>query len=189
MVHNHFGRRNSYISRLIRRKARSICRHPGFSISDVEDIAHDLWVHLLKRQNRFDPSRGIKFETFANRIIEHHVCSMLRARKAQKRDPLREEFSLYDEVPGFEDEVCLRYATIADRSAPVPHRNDLAHDVQLLIERLGDMDSAVAMGLLGGLSVRRFARQLGISRRQVNRAIERIRELAELLDIDGYMGD
>lgn len=188
MIEVYAGRKDAYISKLIRRKAKCICRHPGYTRSDIEDIEHDLWVHLLERQPHFAPSRA-SFETFADRVIENKVRSILRHRSAQKRDARREDFSINEVVEGSDGEHTSRHETLASCSYPPPDCNDRAEDVKTLLAQLDDVHRAVATAQLDGLSKRQIGSVLGLSRRRLNRAFEHIGEVARGLDLHEYLGD
>ncbi|RMF23507.1 MAG: hypothetical protein D6760_05195, partial [Deltaproteobacteria bacterium] len=86
---------NQYAARLIRFKARQLCRRPGFTPSDRADIEQEFRVDLLERLPRFDAGKA-QLNTFIARVIERKAASIVRHRTAEKRAPEREECSLND---------------------------------------------------------------------------------------------
>jgi len=79
------------------KKYAGLVKHIAFRLGgslpahiEVEDLVHDGVVGLMDALNRFDPSRGIKFETFAATRIRGAILDSLRAtdwasRGARKR--------------------------------------------------------------------------------------------------------
>jgi len=86
-----------YVANLIRRKARQLVGHYGFTKSDREDIEQDLTVDLLRRMPNYDASRS-GFRTFATRVVEHAVARMIEYRTATVRDCRLEVRSLQETI-------------------------------------------------------------------------------------------
>ena len=57
----------------------------------------------------------------------------------------------------------------------MPHGNDLAEDVRTMLAQLDDIHRAVATACLEQLSKRRIKQALGLSRRRLDRVLDRIR--------------
>jgi RNA polymerase sigma-70 factor (ECF subfamily) len=75
----------AYVQSLIQFKARQICKKPGFSRSDQEDLAQELILRLLEKVPQYDPGRCASLDTFANRVVESSVKMILRDRRRLKR--------------------------------------------------------------------------------------------------------
>ena len=75
-------------TRLIRRKARQIAARDNFTPSDKDDIAQDLWLHLIERIDKFDAEKGTIF-AFIVTVVERKAASILRHQAAAKRDVCR----------------------------------------------------------------------------------------------------
>lgn len=188
MTHDHVYPKNSYISRLIRRKAKLLCRRASFSPSDYRDIQQELEFHLHRQQGKFDP-RVASFETFADRVITNKACSLIRHSRAQKRCVERESFSLHEDVDGLvDDEKLPRSETIADTTSPAPDRHDLFHDADTMTQKLDEEARNVFELRRRGHSQFRISQQLRISRRRVADAIERIQQEAVELGLHEYIG-
>ena len=71
----------------------------GFS-SDVEDIAQDVLVKIFRSLDRFDPTRGVQFTTWAYAVVRNH-CLDVRKKKSCVRLSLssREDDEGQIEVP------------------------------------------------------------------------------------------
>ena len=89
------SRNLDYAAKLIGRKARYLARKVEFADVDRDDIAHDLLKEVLERWPSFDPARA-KATTFIARIVEHGIVSMIRGKRAAKRD-VRKTVGLADE--------------------------------------------------------------------------------------------
>jgi RNA polymerase sigma factor (sigma-70 family) len=188
MVNDHVGRTDDYIANLISRKARSIIRHPGFTVSDLEDIKQELWLRLLERQKQFDPSRS-SFPTFANRVITNRAKDILRDRRAQRRDPVRETWSINDMIEDGDGTATSRHETLPGDDLCLPEHGDLAHDIAVLRSKLDEDDQPVLDAYVVEESKRRVGKQLDISRRQVDNAISRMLDIAAELDLLDYLAD
>lgn len=186
MVDSHVHRKSAYISRLIQRKAESLCRRASFSISDLEDLEQELWAHLLEKETKYDPSLS-KFETFANRVITNKVCSIIRHRKALKRNIEREAYSLHELIEGAEDgELLPRSEATPDVRSPNPERHDVIQDVDTMLEGVDAEARRVADLLRQGVAPSRIALVMKLSRRRVAAAMTRIREEALACDLREY---
>ncbi len=186
MVQEQFRRKDAYVSNLIRRKARAICRESRSLGFDVEDIEQDLWTHLVEHEARFDSGRAC-FETFADRVIENKVKSILRHLGAQKRDARREEFSLDDVVQGFDVEPGARHETIPSRTSMTPDCQDVTEDLKTLLSQLHATERAIVKALHQGTPKRCIRQQLGMSRRQFDRRLTHIRDAARSLGLSDYL--
>ena len=90
---------NDYARTLIRVKAKQLVRRPGFSRSDQEDVEQDLFLHLLRQVQHFDPTRG-SLNTFVARVVNSAAAMLVRERGRNKRSPGGGD---RDSVPGNED--------------------------------------------------------------------------------------
>jgi DNA-directed RNA polymerase specialized sigma24 family protein len=171
---------NDYVQQLIRVKARYLARQPGFSRSDEEDLRQEITKRLLERAHRFDARRA-SLNTFVDRVVASLVVSILREHRRQKRaagnttvsidthamraadgrTPLRDHLEAADvqrRLVGSpadydpEREAAVRIALCA-----------LPPELRSICERLMDVPAATA------------ARQLGLTRHQVLKAISAIR--------------
>ena len=179
----------AYAKSLIKFKARQLSQKPGFSRSDQEDVAQDLTAYLLARAHLFDPNRA-SVNTFANRVIKSAIAMMLRDRRRQKRaagfaaQSLEQTYVRQDQgIASLRD--VLRPSDLGRRTgtgdeehraktvlAVIEAVRSLPPDLQDLCRRLIDGTAASA------------ARELGISRRQVRNAIERLRRHFEAAGLE-----
>lgn len=182
-----FSNASSYAARLIRFKARQLCRRPGFTPSDREDIEQALRADLLERLPRFDASKA-GLNTFIARVIERKTISIVRHRFAEKRSPEREECSLNDEVRDGDGRLVDRHQTTPEAASVWQRLHDLTRDVSDLRERLeSDLHRRVMDALGRGGTINSVANELGIPRRAVERCMAELREVFEDAGLREYL--
>ena len=69
----------------IRVAARGLAGRHGYSLSDFEDIALDLALHVIERMGEYDPGRGA-WSTFLKRMLRNKISHLIEYRTFQKRD-------------------------------------------------------------------------------------------------------
>jgi RNA polymerase sigma factor (sigma-70 family) len=69
----------------ISRVARRMIGHAGIKYEDREDLEQEFVADLLQRLSHFDPKRGNQ-EAFETTLIKRRAASILRHRRAAKRD-------------------------------------------------------------------------------------------------------
>lgn len=166
MVKDHFQRPDGYIHQLINYKARTLCRMWIFRQSDYDDIVQDLWLHLLEREVQFDASRAC-FETFANRVITNKVRSIIRHRKAAKRNPEREKASLNAPVVPGNPSSPMLCNTVADPRSPSLQDIDHKLEQEALIKRMPEEYREPMSHLLDGMHKCEVRDRFKISRRKL----------------------
>jgi len=176
---------NEYAARLVRYKARQLCRKPGFSRSDRDDLEQSLLLDLLKRLPDFDPRRA-QLNTFIDRIVNRKVASILRHHKAEKRSRDREECSLNEPVLDVDARVVDRHQTTPEATKDSFRWRDMHQDIALVLQRLPEVVQLIALGLAHG-SVASIAREHGMSRGTVNKHIESLRRACEDADLRDYL--
>jgi RNA polymerase sigma-70 factor (ECF subfamily) len=182
---------NPRIASLIRYKALTLSRSPGFSRSDRSDIEQDLQLLLLRKAKHFDPNRASQI-TFASRIIENKAKSMQRTVRRKKRD-FRRSVSLDAEIYNGKarpttlaqvvDEATGRRHT-GERQKSQAELHQLKLDVSAANESLSPLQRDLA-ALLCYVSQFAAAGVLGISRREAARQCNALRDHYEALGFSG----
>lgn len=180
-----------YVTTLIEVKARQLIRRPGFRRSELRDLEQELVAAVLRQAHHYDPARG-SVNTFIDRVVETAAVAIIRRRMRLKRGTGRQPASL--DVAFGDDETSLGdQATDEDR---LRHRGggndedvDLRIDVEEALTALGPVDRAVCRRLMLGESVSAAARGQGISRRQVRKAVETIRQALEDAGLKEFFGE
>ena len=163
-----------YAVRVIEHKARELGAGTSCARADEEDLEQELYVHLCERISQFNPTIAC-LATFVARIVDHKAASIVRHRRAQKRDPAREQFSLD-----------------ARDASPNGHqigngesytRKDLASHLRAILDELPEPDRSVAFELGTG-TLASAARKFGLSRAQARTIKARIRQRLEHRGLD-----
>ena len=167
------ARLSAYARSLIQLKARQLCQHPGFGFSDQPDLEQDLTLALLRKLHLYDPRRGASEDTFAARVIDSAAKMILRASLRAKRAPGRRGRSLDAGGGNVVSEVD------GDRrrgdSPSQLSELELQEAMASALAELTPIQAEVARRL-GERPVAAVARELGVSRRQVNGVVAALRE-------------
>lgn len=143
-------------------------------VRDEEDVALSVFRSLCEGAGRGELSPGDRDELWRllATITVRKVASQLRAEGRQKRGggEVRGESALEAAGPGFD--------AFAGTEPTADFLHELADEHQRLLESLGDESlRRIAVFKLEGWTGSEIARELGITRRSVERKLERIREL------------
>ena len=178
----HSALSTEYVQTLLRIKARQLARRPEFRRTDPADIEHDLIVHVLKQAGNYDPARSAP-NTFITRVVETAAAMLVRDRGRMKRRARCPVISLE------RTNICRdqRQMTLGDvvgendlrrrcggRCAPGRDASDLRTDIAVAIESLPSELQRVALCLTNSGETA-AAKELGVSRRQVRKAIGLLR--------------
>jgi DNA-directed RNA polymerase specialized sigma24 family protein len=188
-----------YAKTLIRIKARQLCRRPEFEESEQDDVRQDLWLQLAAKARQFDPRRA-SLTTFTDRVICSRVSILLRSRRRQCRAPWSRTLSLERtllEVDGTATPISQTVSNDAlyhRAGRPFVGSTARQEDAEAFAVAFSKMPAGlrrVCRSLLHG-TVSSTARDLATSRRQVRKAVDRIRSYFEQVgfvteDLSGQM--
>lgn len=183
-----FYRNDPALQSYLQKQADAICRHPGFSKSDFEEQLQILVCHLFEKRQKYDPGRSSLW-TFAVKVTDNKVRSILRSRKAQKRDPKREECSVNDVILGIHGDATSVHETIPSPDADHVRQVELAADLALFMSRLDPLDKAVLLWRNRGMTHEELCEQLDLTDRELKAALKRIDHLATKMKLDDYFAD
>lgn len=176
-----------YSSKLIHRKAHFLARKLEFSDVDRTDIEHDLLIDVLKRFPAFNPDRA-KATTFIARIVEHGIASLIRTRRAAKRDA-RKSVGLPDEcdlTPDEVDDIKARRRRGIPAHDPV-RQSDLRNDLETAIAGLSPELQVLCALLFIETPISEIARLTGRPRTSVHTDIHKIRKHFEDAGLRDYL--
>ncbi len=177
----------AYAKRLIRYKARQLTSQRGFLPQEEEDLRSELTVHLLAELHRYDETRA-SANTFFNRVIETAAGMIARQRRRLKRGGGRQPVSL-DRAASTGDEGPVSLTSqltpldAGRRLGLVPAAPIPTATVQTAIASLSPEDQVVCRALMTG-TPSSVARELGVSRRRIRNAIERVRRHFEAAGLE-----
>lgn len=176
-----------YSSKLIHRKARFLARKLEFADVDRSDIEHDLLIDVLKRFPAFDPDRA-KATTFIARIVEHGIASLIRTRRAAKRDA-RKSVGLPDECdlsPDELDDIKARRRRGIPVNDPL-RQSELRLDLEPVVAGLPPELQMLCALLFVEVPISEIARLTGRPRTSVHTDIHKIRKHFEDAGLRDYL--
>lgn len=186
MAHRHAVVFDPFTSALIRIKARQLCRRSDFSRSDGEDLRQEMLTHLWNKSHLFDPSRG-NIEAFVTVVINSWIAMELRSRGRLKRrldcsvmsldTTLIEQDGDAISLASVISSADLRRRTLASPLDPIEQidlKDAIDHALSQLTSEERDLLFYVARNSVTGA-----ARQQGVSRRQIDNSLKRMRSRFE----------
>ena len=160
------------------------CARPYFLAGgDSEDLIQEGMLGLLSAVRTFDPSRNVKFSTYAENCIKRRVISAVRAASANKHSPLNNYISL--ESPQLDESNTYNAYFLRDPEDFVIARERAGEVEKLLFGALSRFESRVLELYLEGMSYNEMASQTGKTNKSVDNAVQRIRrKLAQILEFE-----
>ncbi len=148
-------------SKLIRCKARTLSRRPGFVAADEDDLAQELCMHLW-RQNKVKFRAGGPWWAFANSVLRHKSEDLRRLQCAKRRWPGRAVGSLEHA-----NEVASDKRIDAGDGLAAAQQCELMSTVEEVMARLPLKTQFVGALMLEEWPALAIARRLEMSRREV----------------------
>lgn len=173
-----------FAAKLIRIKAKQVCRRVGFRTFDRQELEQELRLRLWKQFDKFDPEKA-HWNVFATTVIERHVATILERERRIKRRKGARLLSLTDLVEDFDGELTELANTIGpeDREGltgryvdTAENQTDLKVDVADVVCDLPD-DLRELCELLKTYNIQEAAERLGLPRTTVSARVKRLREI------------
>ncbi|MBL8816523.1 MAG: hypothetical protein JNL58_10875 [Planctomyces sp.] len=170
---------SKYARAAVRSKACRLSCCPGFKRQEQPDLEQELWVALFAQIAKFDPQRA-SIDTFVECVLSTKVFMLIRERRREKRQPVQHARrpGQNTEPPGdafaaemTEDGDQRRYTE--SHEARLRHSED-CQAIQFVMNQLPSELQAICRSLMV-LPAAAASRKLGISRRQLRRAVEDVR--------------
>lgn len=180
--------------RLIRERVKRLIGRHGFTASDRDDLEQDMTLHLLECLRRQQQSIEAP-EGFFRKVIADHAVTLIRRRKAEKRDHRRLS-SLHDKVLDEDGEYVERARIIPEdhlqsRLGTAPRDRleevELTHDVAAVLAKLPP-ELRDLCERLKHHSITEVARQLGVPRTTLHDTIGRLRRHLGEAGLRDYLG-
>lgn len=184
---------DAFVSRLIRRKSRQLVGRAGFTPSDRPDIEQELARKLLAQTALFDAQQG-HWYVFVTTVVERHAASILRNKRAEKRDH-RRETSLNTVVDRDDHGPVLLGDLIGQREYDARRgrftrdegeQTELAFDLANVLATLPADVRDLAERLMHA-SASEIARETDVPRTTLQRRMERIRRAFEDAGLRNYL--
>ncbi len=140
------------------------CIHPFAAQGlDPDDLAQEASLGLLAAVRAFRPDGGASFTTFATTCIRNRLTSVARrGTKIRIEEPLSEDDAPAQDPAG-------------DPAAQLLERESFSHLQEQLRRRLTDLEYRVLLARLSDLSYDEIATHLGVSKKTVDNAVQRLR--------------
>lgn len=123
-------------------KAGQLIGRHGFTRSDFDDLKQELITDVLERLPKFNGGLA-GGKTFVTRLIDNRIANMIEHRKAECRNPKREECSMDDWVRD-EESGWVRRDTNCDAKYLRAHRGVDPRQDQEQVELAMDIESITA---------------------------------------------
>ena len=182
----------SRVVRNIRHHARKLARSGRLPGMDQADIEQELMLDLLHRQVHYDPARA-SFETFADRVINHRVASLmsptarLRAERITISIDVRLSVDGEDAAEALGDHISEADGLYGETYAPVEARIGLVRDVGRFLASLSPVLRRYA-GILTADNVSAAARDAGLHRSTIYERLHQLRAAAAATGLQEYLG-
>lgn len=130
---------------------------------EEDDLAQEALLGLLAAVRGYQPEKGAAFTTYATACIRHRLISVARryGKQESAEIPMEEDLDLVD--------------TTADPALRIQEREALEGLLDRLQQRLTPMEYQVLMLRLGDTSYDTIAARLGITKKAVDNAVQRLR--------------
>jgi len=183
-----------YATGLIHKVACRMIGKAGLLEADLFDLQQDLWLDLLKRLPKYRAERG-HIRVFISRVVNNKAASILKARRAAKRDKGRPSLSLDRELEGEDGEPTnLRELISVDDyllqtrgvCRTQEERRDLAIDIRRAVDHLDPPHRAVCL-LVIDRTVCDVANIVGLPRSTLRDLIKRLRLICKEMGLDDYV--
>ncbi len=131
---------------------------------DSDDLKQEASLGLLSAVRSYRPDAGASFTTYATTCMRNRLVSMARRYGARIRA----------EQP-FEEGSDLPADTDSDPAQRMLEQEDLSRLQHQLRQRLTDLEYRVLLARLSDLSYEQIATHLGVSKKAVDNAVQRLR--------------
>lgn len=134
-----------------------------------EDLFQIGMLGLVKAVNTFDFCRGIKFNTYAARIVRNEILMSLQKKRIIPEFSLDEEYQLNngENVP---------YADMIPSKERFEEWSDSEMDLAVFLDGLKDREKKILILLFRGVKQADIASEMGISRSYVSKILRGIRK-------------
>ena len=157
-------------SRLVR-----ACARPYFLAGgDRDDLIQEGMLGLLSAIRHFDPSKSVRFNTFAEYCIRRRIFDAIKASTRDKSIPLNNYVSL--ESPWF-DEIYSPAASSLQNPEELIIENERAEEVKKYLDgSLSSFEKNILDLYLDGMSYSEMADMVGKTTKSIDNAIQRIKK-------------
>ena len=152
-----------------------ICARQFFLVGgDGEDLIQEGMLGLLSAIRHFNPSKSVRFNTFAEYCIRRRIFDAIKASTRDKSIPLNTYISL--ESPRF-DEIYSPVASMLQDPEDLFIANECAEELKVCFEgTLSTFENKILDLYLDGMSYSEMAETVGKTTKSVDNAVQRIKK-------------
>jgi len=177
----------SYFTRhFIGIKANQLCSRSDFSPTDLEDLEQSMRLHLLRKAHLYDPKRG-RMEAFVKKVLSNWVAMQLRHLKRRNRRKPSRTVSLERTSVRCEGNITTLGSILLEEDGrrlsqteclSSLEQYELHEAIEHAMGNLQPEDRAIAI-YVADHRILSASRKFGISRRQIKKAMDRVRHQFE----------
>lgn len=150
--------------------AKRLCRKFALCGADGDDLRQDFRLVVLQARRGYDPAK-CPIDRFVlmviNRRYKHHVRQLMQLRNGRGNTP---------DAVGFDDVKPDLEMLLVDPQGESPQKRfELQHDIAIACRPLSRLERQICGLLMSGHSPAEAARELGVARSTVTRAMGRVR--------------
>ncbi len=147
--------------------------------AEKDDLIQEGMIGLVKAYNTYDAAKGASFSTFADLCINRQLINAVKASGRQKYAPLNMAVSLDRPIGDEEDAPSLGQTLVAGYDSDPEEQVLFAELMELLADPgssfFSELEKKVLELLLEGRKYKEIAEILGKTPKQIDNAIQRIR--------------
>jgi len=138
------------------RLVRILARKFANAQTDEEDLFQEGMLAYIKAESTFNPTRDVKFETYASRVITNRFIDILRKQGSDAVE-LQEENTIGDF--NMDDEV------------------NLIEIRKILREKVNDMERAVFNSYIEGFSYEEIGKIFELPRKKIDNIVQKVKRI------------
>ncbi|MCR4792302.1 MAG: sigma-70 family RNA polymerase sigma factor [Lachnospiraceae bacterium] len=149
----------------------------GIMPSDVDDFRQEGMIGLYDAIEKYDPSKGAGFRTYASVVIKNRILNTLSSRNSLKNSPLKDYIStdVSETDPQWNENKALQSPDMTPEEIAL--FDELKEKFGLAFrERLTESERISLSLKMKGVPVRKIAGVLGITEKAAEKAISRARK-------------
>ena len=146
--------------------------------ADREDVIQEGMLGLVKAMRDYRNGERAHFRAFAELCVTRQIISAIKSASRYKHQLLTESVSLFqsqDDEEGTMLQDCLAYPTMPSLLEMYCRKETLASRLTVAAQCLSEMECLVCRSYLQGNSYHQIARELRLSLKTVDNALQRIR--------------
>ena len=186
------GEAVSHLLEKYKGSVRALARPLFLMDGDEDDLLQEGMIGLFKAIQTFDRDKGASFETYARLCISRQLYSAIEKSNRKKNIPLNSYISIYSEEY-LHEEGDFGNGMFSEQTASVWEENPEDIVIQresrdnvldILYEKLSNMEKKVLKLFLQGLTYQEIAKRLQYPPKKIDNALQRIKMKMQKIDAE-----